>query len=136
MKAESQLNAVPSSAEPLAELREGFLIEYLDGTKGTVLKVGESGIRWNVACRLKGETEPRSFAHYVGPWNNRSLFGRWRIAIQVMIVEKKAPYPIERILMSTGVTDAIMHSKFAGGVPTKLHSWSSRTGRWTGTARS
>jgi len=112
MKAGYELNGTEPPADPLEELKEGFLIEYSDGTKGTVLKVGESGIRWNFACRLKGEQEPRSFSHYVGPWNNRSLFRALANAIQVMIVEKRAPYPVERILMSSGMTEAIMQSKF------------------------
>ncbi|HVJ68597.1 MAG TPA: hypothetical protein VM510_11455 [Caulifigura sp.] len=114
MKAEYQLNGTTPAADPLSELQEGFLIEYLDGTKGTVLKVGQSGIRWNFACRLKGEDHPRAFSHYVGPWNNRSLFRALANAIQVMVVEKKAPYPIERTLMSTGITEAAMQSKHAG----------------------
>ncbi|QDT52056.1 hypothetical protein Pan44_00640 [Caulifigura coniformis] len=112
MKAEYELNGIQPPADPLAELKEGFLIEYSDGTKGTVLKVGESGIRWNFACRLKAEVHPRAFSHYVGPWNNRSLFRALANAIQVMIVEKRAPYPVERILMSSGMTEAIMQSKF------------------------
>lgn len=112
MKAEHQLNATAPPADLLAELEEGFLIEYLDGTRGTILKVGASGIRWNFACRLKGEKEARSFAHYVGPWNNRGLFRALANAVQVMVVEKKAPYPVERTLLATGAVDAVMHSKF------------------------
>ncbi len=114
MKAEHQLNATTPPAELLAELEEGILVEYLDGTRGTVLKVGKSGIRWNFACRLKGETEPRAFSHYVGPWNNRGLFRALANAIQVMMVEKKAPYPVERTLLATGATEAAMQSKHKG----------------------
>lgn len=114
MKAEHQLNGTTPQGDLLAELKEGFLLEYLDGTKGTILKVGENGIRWNFACRLKGENEPRAFSHYVGPWNNRSLFRALANAIQVMIVEKKAPYRVERTLMTTGATEAAMISKHKG----------------------
>ncbi len=116
MKAEHQLNGTEPPADLLGELNEGFLIEYLDGTRGTVLKVGSSGIRWNVACRLKGEDHPRAFAHYVGPWNNRGLFRALANAIQVMVVEKKAPYPVERTLLATGATEAVMKSKQARAV--------------------
>jgi len=111
MKAEHQLNGTTPPADLLGEMEEGFLLEYLDGTKGTVLKVGNSGIRWNFACRLKGEDHPRAFSHYVGPWNNRSLFRALANAIQVMVVEKKAPYPVERTLLATGATEAAMKSK-------------------------
>ncbi len=114
MQAEHQLNVTPPPAELLADLQEGFLVEYLDGLRATVLKVGQSGIRWNFACRLKGEAEPRAFAHYVGPWNNRGLFRALANAIQVMVVEKRAPYPVERTLLATGATEAAMKSRRSG----------------------
>jgi hypothetical protein len=111
MRAEHHLNGTSPPTNLLSDLAEGFLVEYRDGTRGTVLKVGNSGIRWNVACRLRGEPQPRAFAHYVGPWNNRGLFRALANAIQVMVVEKKAPYPVERTLLSTGATEAAMVSK-------------------------
>jgi hypothetical protein len=117
MQAEYRAANVPAPANPLEELDHGFLLEYKDGLKGVVLKVGDNGIRWNFACQVEGEATPRACAYYPGPWNNRSLFRALAHAIQVMIVEKKAPYPIERTLMTTGALDGAMHSLFEKGQP-------------------
>jgi hypothetical protein len=45
------------------------------------------------------------------------LFRALAHAIQVMVVEKKAPYPVERTLMATGMVDAAMHSLHEKGKP-------------------
>jgi len=115
MQAEYQQAGTQPPENPLAELDHGFLIDYRDGTRGVVLKVGDNGIRWNFACQIKGEPQPRACAFYPGPWNNRSLFRALAHAIQVMVVEKEAPYPIERTLMTTGALDAAMHSLYEKG---------------------
>jgi hypothetical protein len=95
----------------------GILLTYKDGLSAIVLKVGGSGIRWNFACRLKGEAEPRACAFYVGPWNNRNLFKALSHAIQHHFLHGKAPYAVERTLLVTGVLDAEMHSRHEGGKP-------------------
>jgi hypothetical protein len=53
-------------------------------------------------------------AYYVGPWQNRNLFKALSHAIQTFFREKKAPYPIERTLLTTGALDAAMDSRVAG----------------------
>ncbi|MBX3442360.1 MAG: hypothetical protein KF774_08125 [Planctomyces sp.] len=115
MRAEYASQGVAAPNDPLADLDHGFLVEYVDGLRGVVLKVGSSGIRWNFACQVAGEADPRACAFYPGPWNNRSLFRALAHAIQVLIVEKRAPYPVERTLMTTGALDAAMHSLFEKG---------------------
>ncbi len=92
----------------------GILVHYCDGTRGLALKVGNSGTRWNFACRLAGQDEPLATAYYVGPWQNRNLFKALSHAIQTHFREKKAPYPIERTLLTTGILDAAMDSRVAG----------------------
>ena len=91
-----------------------LLLEYRDGFRATVLKVGSSSTRWNFACRLKGEAKPRASAFYVGPWQNRNLFKGLAHAIQHHFQHGKAPYPVERTLLVTGVLEAAMRSRKAG----------------------
>ena len=95
----------------------GILLEYNDGLRATVLKVGNSGIRWNFACRLKGDPKPLATYFNPGPWDNRCLFKALSHAIQYHFIHKKSPYPIERTLMTTGVLDASMRSRHAGEKP-------------------
>ena len=97
------------AAEPHA-----ISVTYKDGLKATVLKIGTSSIRWQFACRLKGDPEIRSTRFVASPWNNRNLFKALSHAVQQHFVEHKAPYPIERTLLTTGVLEAAMRSRRDG----------------------
>lgn len=92
----------------------GILVTYRDGTKGTVLKLGYSGTRWNFACKLAGERQPRVTSHHVGPWRNRCLFMALSHAIQHFFVTRVAPYPVERTLLTTGALEAAVRSRAEG----------------------
>ncbi|WP_422930907.1 hypothetical protein [Singulisphaera sp. PoT] len=93
----------------------GILIEYVDGLKGMILKVGDDATRWNFATRIGAETTPRAAHFYVGPWQNRNLFKALSHAIQTMFHTGKAPYPVERTLMTSGILDSAMDSYIAEG---------------------
>ena len=45
-----------------------FIITYKDGLKGYVLKLGGYPMRWQFACRLKGESQIRTTQFYGGTW--------------------------------------------------------------------
>lgn len=115
MHQENDFLKIPRLANPLEHLDHAFLLDYKDGTRGTVLMVRGPGLRWNFACKIRGNDKPAAFHHYAGPWANRSLFRALSHAIQVMFTTGKAPYSIERTLLTTGVLDAAMHSIKAGG---------------------
>ena len=89
-----------------------ILIRYRDGMRGTVLRIGRSSTRWNFACRLRDEQQIRATSFYVGPWNNRNLFKALSHAIQVHIRSRRAPYPVERTHLATGMLAAAMDSRF------------------------
>lgn len=93
----------------------GILVRYRGGLKGVVLKVAHSGSRWNFACRIDGEQEPRACAFHVGPWNNRNLFKALSHAIQAFFRDGRSPYPVERTLLTTGVLAAAVDSRADGG---------------------
>ncbi len=95
----------------------GVLVTYCDGLRAIGLKIGSSGTRWNFACRLAGETQPRATSFYVGPWQNRNLFRALSHAIQTHFRQGRAPYPVERTLLVSGILDAEMESRFVGGKP-------------------
>jgi len=95
----------------------GVLVTYRDGLRAIGLKVGDSSTRWNFAGKLKGVDKPVATAFYVGPWQNRNLFKALSHAIQTHFREGKAPYPVERTLLVTGILDAEMDSRYKGGVP-------------------
>lgn len=119
MRAQSDAYVGPLSdfVEPADGQRypaHAILVHYRDGLRATVLRIGQSSTRWNFACRLADETEPRATSFYVGPWENRNLFKALSHAIQVHIREKQSPYPVERTLLTTGVLAAAMDSRYDG----------------------
>jgi hypothetical protein len=102
----------------------GIVVDYRDGLRGVALKVGNNGIRWNFACQLAGEDRSRATSFYVGPWQNRNLFKALSHAIQTHFRQGKAPYPVERTLMVSGVLDAAMDARLAGkAVGTPQLAW-------------
>ena len=95
----------------------GLLIDYRDGLKAMVMKLGNDGTRWNFACRLAGAAKPLATSFYVGPWQNRNLFKALAHAIQIHFRTGAAPYPIERTLLTTGMVAAGVESHFRGDKP-------------------
>ncbi|MFT4560207.1 MAG: hypothetical protein ACI93T_000757 [Porticoccaceae bacterium] len=128
MKAEADMNAVrqgrptqgvfskSKSKLPVYESPPGpsgpyaICLEYRDGLKATVLKIGSSGDRWNFACRVKGSSTPQATAIFNSPWGNRGLFKALSHAIQHTFTAREEPFPAERTLLTTGAVEAVMHS--------------------------
>jgi len=97
-------------------VRHGILVHYRDGLRGIVLCVSQgAGIKWHLGCRLAGEARPVATSFFVGPWQNRNLFKALAHAIQTCFRERRAPYPVERTLLTTGILAAAMDSRFEGG---------------------
>lgn len=92
-------------------------IEYQDGLRATVLKIGGSADRWNFACKLQGEKTPRATAFFNSPWGNRGLFKALSHAIQQHFIQGNEPYPAERTLLTTGMVEAVMQSFEKQGQP-------------------
>ncbi|MDP6444128.1 MAG: hypothetical protein QF805_10095, partial [Pirellulaceae bacterium] len=105
------LTTIPGEQE---HAPHALLLTFKDGLRATILKVGRSDIRWNFACRLNGDAKIHSTAYYVGPWHNRNLFKALSHAIQHHFIHGKAPYPVERTLLVTGVLEAAMRARQAG----------------------
>ncbi len=102
------------NSEPF--VRHGILVHYRDGLRAMVLCVNRGGgVKWHFGCRMVGEPRPLATSAYVGPWQNRNLFKALAHAIQAHFRERRAPYPVERTLLTTGILAAAMDSRFEGG---------------------
>ena len=102
---------------PPTEKPEGdhaLLVTYKDGTRGTVLKIGNTSDRWNFACRLEGQPQPLATAFCNGPWGNLNLFSALSHAIAHFFRTGQPPYPVERTLLVSGALDAAMHAHARG----------------------
>ena len=109
-----ELGRKPADLKSFHENPHGILLTYKDGFKATVLRIGGAN-RWNFACRFKGKREIHATNFYVGPWQNRNLFKALAHAIQNHFIHGKAPYPLQRTLLATGILDASMHSRYEAG---------------------
>ncbi len=90
-------------------------LQYVDGLRASLVKLGNTADRWNFACRLRGKSQPVATALFNGPWGNRCLFKALSHAIQHLFRTRSAPYPVERTLLATGVLEAAMTSFAQGG---------------------
>jgi hypothetical protein len=110
----------PAKRGPLREVARssgrnrlhGILVTYKDGLRGMVLNAARDGTHWHFACKLAGDPTPRATSFYVGPWDNRNLFKALSHAIQECFRERRAPFPVERTLLTTSALDAAMESRF------------------------
>ncbi len=89
------------------------LVEYNDGTHGAVLALGGLVNEYLAAFRLKGGAGIDSTLCYVPPENSNN-FSMLVHGIVQMFETGKAPYPVERTLLTTGALSALMESAYRG----------------------
>ncbi|HKB05230.1 MAG TPA: hypothetical protein VKD90_23600 [Gemmataceae bacterium] len=88
-----------------------IVLDYRDGLRAAVLKVGGSATRWNLAWRPAAGGKDVATRFYVGPWDNRNLFKALSHAIQHLFRTGRPPYPVERTLLTTGALCAAVDSR-------------------------
>jgi hypothetical protein len=97
-----------------------FLVEYRDGLKAAVVMLngwiyeGEGG-NFIFAGKLRGAAAPVATMFFLQQPDPFAHFAALVRAIDSMIQTGHAPYPVERTLLTTGVLDAVMTSKFEKG---------------------
>ena len=87
-----------------------FLIEYRDGTRGTVLLLNGHIQDFCLAARIKGEAQAVSCLFHLPPPPGAKHFDCLAGTIEKMLEAGKAPYPVERTLLTTGILEAVMES--------------------------
>jgi len=100
-----------------AKARQGgrpalFLLQYRDGLKAAAYMLNPAASRWTFAAQIKGRGEPASTMF--GPEKpSRPLphFDGLVRCIEDMIVTGKAPYPVERTLLTTGALAFLFESR-------------------------
>ncbi|MSR60280.1 MAG: hypothetical protein EXS05_22010 [Planctomycetaceae bacterium] len=94
--------------EPLA-----YRIEYTDGLKATMLLLNGLVQDFTFAARLKGESTPLSTLFYLPPNPNVAYSAPLMSKAEETFRTGKAPCPIERTLLTTGLVAAGVQSLFA-----------------------
>jgi hypothetical protein len=93
-----------------------FLIEYGDGTRGTVLLLNGHVLDVTFAARLRGESKAASCLFHLPPPPGARFFDAQVVNLEKFFETAKTPYPVERTLLTTGILDAVMRSHQRGGV--------------------
>ena len=87
-----------------------FLVEYRDGTRGTVLLLNGHLQDFVFAGRVRGESRPLScMLHLPSPPGAR-FFDALVANIEKLLDNGRSPYPVERTVLTTGVLDSAMES--------------------------
>ncbi len=103
-----------------AQMREfvkdpiAYRFEYADGLKATMLLMNGLVEDFTFAARLKGHAEPLSTLFYLPPNPNVVYSAALMSKAEETFLTGKAPYPIERTLLTGGLVEAGMHSLTAG----------------------
>lgn len=87
-----------------------YRFEYADGVKATMLLLNGLVGDITFAARLKGQAEPLSTLFYLPPTPNVTYSAALMAKAEEMFLTGKAPYPIERTLLTTGLVAAGMKS--------------------------
>jgi hypothetical protein len=91
--------------EPVA-----YRFEYADGPKATMLLMNGLVGDFTFAARLKGQTDPLSTLFYLPPNPNVTYSAGLMAKAEALFTTGRAPYPIERTLLTTGLVAAGMES--------------------------
>ncbi|MEX2262135.1 MAG: hypothetical protein WD696_09300 [Bryobacteraceae bacterium] len=87
------------------------LIEYNDGFRAAIVKLGSLVSEYLVAFRVKGRPETDSALCYI-PTENSNNFSPLVDAIAHMFETGKLRYPVERTLLTTGTLSYLMESAY------------------------
>ncbi|MGV3721251.1 MAG: hypothetical protein ACO1SX_10120 [Actinomycetota bacterium] len=91
-----------------------YRIEYADGLKATMLLLNGLVGDISVAARLRGRKEPLSTLFYLPSNPNVSYSAPLMAKAEEMFVTGRAPFPIERTLLTTGLVAAGVKSLGTG----------------------
>ena len=91
-----------------------YLIEYRDGLRATLAMMNGVCHQFGFAARLEDKSKAATWIEL----DERAPYGHfaWLLkGIEHMIHHGRAPYPVERTLLTTGILDRAMHSLAEGG---------------------
>src|SRR5262249_25526499 len=108
------VGAVPVQGMPVTP-PIAFLVEYRDGLRGTVLLLNGHIQDFCFAARLRGESKPASCLFYLPAPPGAKYFDCQVANIEKLFETGKAPYPVERTLLTSGILDYAMESHHLRG---------------------
>ena len=92
-----------------------YRIEYVDGTKATMMLMNGLVGDFTFAARIGGQAEPLSTLFYLPPNPNVVYSAALMSKAEETFLTGKTPYPIERTLLTTGLVEAGVRSVATDG---------------------
>ena len=107
----------PTPAQIRAFVKDpvAYRIEYVDGLRATMFLLNGLVGDFTFAARLRGQAEPLSTLFHLPPTPNVVYSAALMAQAERMLVTGKAPYPIERTLLTSGILAAALQSRGADG---------------------
>jgi hypothetical protein len=93
-----------------------FLIEYEDGTRGTMLLLNGHIQDFCFAARIKGESKPASCVYLLPLPPGARFFDCLVANIEKFFAAGRAPYPVERTLLTSGMLETALESHYRRGM--------------------
>jgi hypothetical protein len=91
-----------------------YFVEYRDGTKATLLMLNGALKDYNFAARVRGMKQPQATQFLLTPVPNVTYSACLMHKVEEMFETGKAPYPVERTLLVSGILDSCLTSKVQG----------------------
>jgi len=105
----------PADPRETVETPVAILVEYLDGTRATALNLPEYVSDITFAVRVKGQKELQSTLFELPAPPGAKFFDPLTFNIEKFLASGKAPYPVERTLLTSIVLDFAMRSLAKNG---------------------
>jgi hypothetical protein len=103
--------AAPGLLQKLVEKPAAYFIEYNDGLKATLLMLNGALKDFNFAARVRGMKDPVSTQFLLTPEPNVTYSACLMNKVEEMYETGKAPYPVERTLLVSGMLESCLTSK-------------------------
>jgi hypothetical protein len=94
-----------------------YLIEYTDGIRACLLMLDGAVADYTFAARLRGSTRPHSTQFFLPSEPNVAHSACLMHKVEEMIETGRAPYPVERTLLVSGMLESCLDSKGQGSEP-------------------
>lgn len=102
------------SPKDLVKTPTVFTVDYADGLKAAVFLMTGLVEDFTVALDVEGEAKPVSTLMNLQPGRPHHHFGCLVKNIEIMFETGKAPYPVERTMLTSGILDFALESRFQG----------------------